>query len=318
MLKTDRLCFLLALRHPGYCLGVRLGLTFFFLCLLSVKVLAEPITLTEKQALSIFYQRNLSLLAARYNIENAIAQEIIASAIPNPTLGVQVLELSRNPGQNSTSIGCAQAISGAIHNCGPAEYYQFSQLIEMAGKRGLRMQSAAIATQAAESDFRDAVRIFTNMVRHAYYGLLLAQKNHWLAAEVVKCYQQIIASNHLRYQAGAIAESDLLRIEIEAMQAQSELDNAEAAVEQAQALLAVILNWPDKSMQFVADEQWPVFTDLGQNLPLDQLLSKALALRPDLQADKLRAERAEKDLIRARRLKFPDVTISAGEAILLG
>jgi len=283
-------------------------------CLLSGQVAAEPVALSEKQALKLFYQRNLGLLAARYNIENALAQEIIASAIPNPGISVEVLELSHNPSQNSTSIGCAQAIQGASHNCGPAEYYTFSQLIEMAGKRGLRMQSTAIATQAAESDFRDAVRIFTNMVRDAYYGLLQAQKNRWLAQEVLGFYKNIVDDNRLRHQVGDIAESDLLRIEIEAMRAESALDNAQTNVEQAQAALAVTLNWPDNSMQFLADEQWPVLPDIGQNLPQSALLNKALALRPDLQGDKLRADQAEKDLVRARRLKFPDVTFNAGYA----
>ena len=296
--------------------GRDFGLFLMLCCLFSAETQAEPVTLTEKQAVALFYQRNLDLLVARYNIENAMAQEIIASAIPNPSINVQVLELSHNPGQNSTSIGCSQtfANTGVNHNCGPAEYYTFTQLIEMAGKRGLRMQSRAIATEAAESDFRDAVRIFTNMVRHAYYGLLQAQKNRWLAQEIVNFYKNIVGSNRLRHQAGDIAESDLLRIEIEAMRAQSDLDNAGAAVEQAQAALAVTLNWPDKSMQFAVEEQWPAIKDIGQNLPAYALLNKALTLRPDLQGDKLRADQAEKDLVRARRLKFPDVTFNVGYA----
>jgi cobalt-zinc-cadmium efflux system outer membrane protein len=37
-------------------------------------------------------------------------------------------------------------------------------------------------------------------------------------------------------------------------------------------------------------------------------------LRPDLFADKLRADQAEKYLDRARRLKFPDITFNAGYA----
>lgn len=314
MNKTGNTCFLLmpwlSVNRPGGGFGWLLLL----FGLLSMQVQAESVTLTEKQAIGLFYQRNLGLLVARYNIENAMAQEIIASAIPNPTINVEVLEISHNPGQNSTSIGCAQAISGASHNCGPAEYYTFSQLIEMAGKRGLRMQSTAIATQAAESDFKDAVRILTNMVRDAYYGLLQAQKNRWLAQEIVNYYKDILRDNRLRHQAGDIAESDLLRIEIEAMRAQSDLDNSEAAIEQAQATLAITLNWPDKSMQFVVEEQWPSIKDIGQNLPANALLNKALTLRPDLLADKLRADQAEKDLVRARRLKFPDVTFNAGYA----
>jgi cobalt-zinc-cadmium efflux system outer membrane protein len=284
--------------------------------LLSAPLLADPVTLSEKQALELFFQRNLNLLVARYNIENAMAQEIIASAIPNPTVNIEVLELSHNPGQNSTSIGCAQTFvnTGISHNCGPAEYYTFSQLIEMAGKRGLRMQSTAIATQAAESDFRDAVRILSNMVRDAYYALLQTQKNRWLNQEIVNFYTKILNANRLRHQAGDIAESDLLRIEIEAMRAQSDLDNAQTAVEQAQAGLAVTLNWPDKSMDFLAAEEWPQIRDIGQNLSADALLNKALTLRPDLQADKIRANQAETDLAKARRLKFPDITFNAGYA----
>ena len=184
----------------------------------------------------------------------------------------------------------------------------------MAGKRGLRMQSTAIATQAAESDFRDAVRIFSNMVRDAYYGLVQAQKNRWLAQEIVDYYKEIVNSNRLRYQAGDIAESDFMRIEMEEMRAKSDLDNAQASVEQAQAALAQILNWPDKSMQFVADEQWPTFQDIGQNLQMEQMINKALALRPDLLGDKQRADQAEKDLIRSLRLKYPDITFNAGQA----
>ena len=290
-------CFL-SMPRLEFSLPLSCGILLLLACLFAMPAQAESVTLTEKQAIALFYQRNLGLLSAQYNIENAIAQEIIASAIPNPTVTVQVLELS----------------PGASHNCGPAEYYTFSQLIELAGKRGLRMQSTAIATQAAESDFRDAVRVLTNMVRDAYYGMVQAQKNRWLAQEIVNYYKAIISSNHLRYQAGDISESDLLRIEIEAMRAQSDLDNAAAAVEQAQAALAVTLNWPDKSMQFIAEENWPLIKDIGQLLPATALLNKALSLRPDLLADKLRADQAEKDLDRARRLKFPDITFNAGYA----
>ncbi len=286
--------------------------------------------ISENQALALFFQRNLNLLLAQYNIDSALANEVIASAIPNPSFNVEIFELSKNSNQilsshtpsggtinTGGSIGCTPSSSlapGASHNCGAGEWYTFSQLVEMAGKRGLRMQSANLATQAAESDFRDAVRIFSNMVRGSYYALLQAQKNRWLAQDIVNFYQEILQSNRLKAQAGAIADSDLLKMEIEALQASSDLDNAEAAVEQAQAGLAVMLNWPDKSMKFLTDEQWPPFKNLGQDLSADKLLNKALALRPDLQGDKLRADKAEKDLARARRLSIPDITVNIGEA----
>jgi cobalt-zinc-cadmium efflux system outer membrane protein len=336
MNKTIRTRFSIALMRAAFRFGGMGGLILFVSLSAQSPAAAVitteiPVTLTEKQAIELFFQRNLDLLAARYNIEYAEAQQMVAAAMPNPTFTFEMLELSKNPNQNVTgSYGCPGpgGGGGALYpnpspgqiqypgniNCGPAYYFTFIQLIEMAGKRGLRMKSTAIAAQAAASDFRDAVRILTNMVRDAYYGLLQAQKNRWLMQETVNYYRDIVDSNRLRHRAGDLAESDLLRIETEEMGAQSDLDNAEVAVEQAQAALAVTLNWPDKSMQFVAADQWPAIRDIGQNLKRDALINKAVALRPDLLGDKQRTDQADKGLELARRLKFPDLTVNAGYA----
>ena len=280
--------------------------------LMAFNVYGQNQVLSLDEILSIFYQRNLDLIAAQYNIDQSFAQAVIAAAIPNPTVGFQVGELSsRDLNKGSGATGCNHDPNVS---CGAAEYYSFSQLIEVAGKRGLRIQSSGFATQAAESDFRDAVRIFSNMVRDAYYQLLQMQKNRWLAQEIVDHYDVITKANKLRMKSGDISESDFLRVKMEAMRAQSDLDNAHTAVEMAQADLAVILRWPDKSLQFEAKEQWPEVKSIGQGLPKEALISKALQQRPDLQGDKLRADQADRELELARRLKYPDVTVTGGYA----
>ena len=270
---------------------------------------AENQQLSVDEVVSIFYQRNLDLIAAQYNIDQARADAIIASAIPNPTISIQILELAHNLNNNSAATGCP---STPGNSCGPAQYYSFSQLIEVAGKRGLRIESSNFGTQAAESDFRNAIRIFSNMVRDAYYQLLQTQKNLWLAQEIVAHYDDISKANRLRMKGGDISESDFLRVKMEAMRAQSDLDATQATVEQSQADLAVILRWPAKSLQFEAKEQWPEANDFGQMISKEEAINKALQQRPDLEGDKLRADQADKQLELARRLKYPDVTINAG------
>lgn len=267
--------------------------------------------LSLDEVLAIFYQRNLDLIAAQYNIDQYQADSIIASAIPNPTFNFQLSELSDNLNNGSSATGCNHL---ATISCGAAEYFSFSQLIEVAGKRGLRIQSSGFATQAAEQDFRDALRIFSNMVRDAYYGLLQTQKNRWLAQEIVDHYQTIAKANQLRLNSGDISESDFLRVKMEAIRSESDLDKAQTAVEQAKANLAMILRWPEQNLNFDAKEQWAEIKDIGQYLDNDQLIAKALTLRPDLQADTLRAEQAKKELDLAHRLKYPDVTVTAGYA----
>ncbi|WP_347986146.1 TolC family protein [Methylomonas sp. AM2-LC] len=286
-------------------------LSLLFCLLTSFQAHAQIVEISADEALAIFYQRNLDLIIAQYNIDQSLADEVIASAIPNPTLGVQISELANKANMGSSAKGCNPSPTSS---CGVAEYYSFSQLIEVAGKRGLRMESSGFATQAAQSDFHDAVRIFSNMVRDSYFQLLQMQKNQWLAQEIVDHYKDIITANTLRLKKGDIAESDYLRVKMEAMRAESDLDNAKAAVLQAQAALAVILRWPDNSLQFQAKDEWPMLAEIGQSLPVEDLINKALLQRPDLQGDKLRAIQTEKLLELARRLKYPDVTVNAGYA----
>lgn len=272
---------------------------------------ADVVMLSLDEVMTLFYQRNLDLIAAQYNIDQSRADQLIASAIPNPTISIEVLELSKKANMGASAEGCNHDPNVS---CGYAQYYSFSQLIEVAGKRGLRIESSGFATQAAESDFRDAIRIFSNMVRVAYYDLLQAQKNRWLAQEIASHYDEIAKANQLRLKHGDISESDFLRVRMEALRSQSDLDSAKKAVKQAQAGLAMILRWPAKSLQFEARDQWPEFKNIGQNSDEEELIGTAIQQRPDLLANKQRAEQANKQLDLARRLIYPDVTLNAGYA----
>ena len=61
-------------------------------------VVAGQLAITEQQAIALFYQRNLGLIAANLNIDNARAQEIIAGAIPNPVLSFTAQERAHQCG----------------------------------------------------------------------------------------------------------------------------------------------------------------------------------------------------------------------------
>lgn len=257
---------------------------------------AEPkqIPLSEKQALVLFYQRNLDLIAAKYNIATAKAGEIIAAAIPNPVLSVDAYELGGKT--NNTGLG-------------PATSVRIDQLIQTAGKRRVKIESSQLATQASEEDLYDAVRTFSNAVRKSFYILLLAQKTYEFATNNLHHYQALLRANQLRLDQGDISVSDFLRIKVEAGKAESDLDKSVAALDQARSDLAVLLAWPDQAMQFRADGEWPRPAEIGQSAGRDALFGKALAQRPDLKAARLRIEQAQRDLRLARKQVIPDVTV---------
>ncbi|MDD5034457.1 MAG: TolC family protein [Methylococcaceae bacterium] len=277
------------------------------LALLSFSALAkvpdkEGVTLTEPQAIALFYQRNLALIAAKYNVDQARAEEIIASAIPNPVFSLTFSEL------NSRMFNDPQS------DYLPALTPQIQQLIETAGKRQLRMEGSALATEAVEYDLQDTARTLTNAVRHAFYGLLLAQKNLDVAKDNLERYRQIMGANDIRLGVGDIAETDFTRIEVESLKAQGDLDKAQTALNQARADLLVLLGWPENSLTITATDEWPAANLAEEVTREDHLTRKALEGRPDLKAARIRIRQAEKSLELARRLTIPDVTVTGSYA----
>ncbi len=259
------------------------------------------LAITEQQAIALFYQRNLSLIAANFNIDNAQAQEIIAAAIPNPVFSFTVSSLNPNMfRQEFNNVSSLPAISP-----------QIQQLIETAGKRRLRVESSELATEAVNFDLKDTARILTNAVRRSYYSLLLAQKTAKVATENYERYREILRVNGIRLKVGDISETDFTRIEVESLKAQGDQDQAKAALNQARANLLLLLGWPENSMEILAVEAWPVATSEIAKSGQDQLAEKALERRPDLQAARVRIDQAGKILTLANRLAIPDVTVGA-------
>lgn len=275
---------------------------------------AEPVVvknaslaLTEQQAIALFYERNLSLIAAQLNIEDAHAQELVAAAIPNPELGFALSSLSGKMLKSNA----AEPKNESGRNYLPAMTVQLSQLIETAGKRRLRIEGSELATEAMSYDFKDTLRTLTNGVRHSYYALLLAQKNAEMANENFARYQKIMQINKLRLKAGDIAATEFTRLEVESLKAQSDKDLTQSALVQARANLLMLLGWPKDALEIKAAGKWPLASAALTQAKQEVLSQQALDKRPDLLAARVRILQAEKMLTLANRLVIPDVTVTA-------
>lgn len=258
------------------------------------------LTITEEQAIALFYQRNLGLIAASLNIDNAQAQEIIAAAIPNPVFSFTVHELAPKAFAPESR-----------HLAVPALLPQIQQLIETAGKRRLRIESSELATEAVNLDVLDVARVLTNAVRRSFYNLLLSQKTINVANDNLEHYREILKVNEIRLKVGDVAEMDFIRIEVESLKVQSDQDQARAALNQARADLLLLLGWPENSIEINAVEAWPeAFPEIAM-IRQDELVRRALERRPDMRAARVRIAQARKVLTLAQRRVIPDVTISA-------
>jgi len=210
-------------------------LYFVLCCLASVCFVSNASSqgaVTEREIISIFFERNIDLLSAQFEIDRAEAMEWIASAIPNPELSFGLNEL------NGVVVGRPNQVGSQ----GLGYNVFLTQMIITAGKRDLRMESARFGREAVEADFKDALRILVIKLRHGFYDLLLAQKSLLVAHENVATFDRLAEANRLRESTGDIAETELKRVEIERLKAKGELNLAEANLKTRQSDLAKLLN----------------------------------------------------------------------------
>lgn len=253
--------------------------------------------LTLDQALSLFLKHNLDLLIAQYGIETAKGQQIAARLLPNPTL---------NLGTYSSWSHVTGSFARSTELWG-----NITQLFELAGKRGYRMASAAFGTQSAEAAFEDAVRQLSFAVRDAYVQAQGARNHVRIEQENVERFTRILEVNRIRLNKGFIAEVDLIRLRLQAVDFQTILLQAQQDLASALNDLHLLLALPASTNLELQTEVTfhPVTPDLST---VQQLAQQA---RPDIRMKRLTLSQREQDLNLARAYRYPDPSFGPGFTI---
>jgi cobalt-zinc-cadmium efflux system outer membrane protein len=257
---------------------------------------SKALRLSVNDALGLFVSQNLDVLIAKYGIEYAKGQEVTARLFPNPLLSVGTL--------SSYTQGHTLSNSGQL-------FTQVSQLFELAGKRGYRIESAGFGTQSAEAAFEDAVRQLGFTVKDSYYRIQLAQRRLVLAEENRERFTRILDINTIRFKKGYIAEVDLIRIRLQMVDFQSQVIQSLQEAESARGELRQLLRLSPKTVLELT-------TELGFRRidpDIEKLRVVALAVRPDIRAKRYTFSQRESDLKLAKAYRIPDVTIGAGYAV---
>src|SRR5262249_26019695 len=133
---------------------------------------ALPRRLTLAEAESLLLERNLAVLASRYQIEASRAARLIASYKPNPVLTIgaeQIPFLSPVPG-SFPRVWHTNPDAGA----NPVLTLRVDKIVERGGKRELRTAQADYQVKAAEAQMLDAVRTQLFQLRQAFTNATLA------------------------------------------------------------------------------------------------------------------------------------------------
>jgi outer membrane protein, heavy metal efflux system len=253
---------------------------------------APPLTLNA--VVGLYIENNLELQAARYRLERTRADQIAAPLRPNPGLTIT--------GENLRLTG--PVIAGGLYEVGTT----YSETIELGGKRAARERVANAAVSVAEAKFADAIRQGVAEVKRLYFEAVLARRSIEVAAENRETFEQLVRLNLARFQEGAIAEADLIKVRLERIKFDSAVRQAELSLRRAMIRLAENLEDPEVTKQNVALEM-----DLALIDPdLESLHQIALRTRPDVQAAEREIDASKERLALEQARSHPDLTPFVG------
>ena len=255
-------------------------------------------SVTISDAVSIFLQQNLQLVAARYDIDLADAEKLTARLRPNPQLSV-------------SSEGLPLGFSGNLIQQQTITYV-ISETFELGRKRSKRIAEANANSELARAGFQMVLWQLTNDLKKKFYAALLAEALLNLAKENQKTFAETIEHTTELFQVGEISGLDLQRLEVEKLKFDTDVANSERDYELAVRDLRVTLGGDYRAMDIKVAGAIDYYQPY--EFSLAELRDKALAARPDLKAAQV-SERAADTSIRLQDAqRIPDLNLGAGIA----
>src|SRR5579863_10548958 len=259
-----------------------------------------PVRITLDQAIQMALRHNHTLQAARTTVQQNQAAEITANLRPNPTLFTdwEYLPLFSHPQGESISEYLQASTEGDIG---------MSYLIERGKKRARRLEAAKAATAVTRSQVADNERGVAFQVGQLFVNAQLAQSTLELAQQDVKGFQRTVEISETQFKDGGMSENDYLKIKIQLVQ--FEQDVQQALLNKAQALSDLRQQLGYESVPAGYDVEGE-FEYRPLIVTIDELQAKALQNRPDLHAAVLGVTAANSQYTLAQANAKQDYTIS--------
>jgi cobalt-zinc-cadmium efflux system outer membrane protein len=232
---------------------------------------ARAVTLEE--ALDLAKRNNPSLQASQTLILQNKAQEITANLRPNPVLSMDAQYVPLFEPNLFTDLNYWNDNSQFDAGLG--------YLFERGKKRQHRLDAAKSATAVTEAQVSDAQRSILANTAQVFIAALLAKSNLEFAERLLDSFKKTVDISEERQKAGSMSRNDLLKIQLQSLQFESDVNNAQLVRAQALASLRQFLGFDS------VPQDYAVVGSLAYEpvtARLEDLQARALASRPDLQA----------------------------------
>jgi cobalt-zinc-cadmium efflux system outer membrane protein len=282
--------------------------------------------LSLEKATELLIQNNLPIIAARNNVTIAQAQRIAASFRPAPSVTVTfnnfvVPRIFLHP-RNLIKTGDGNAANNSSYTV------EYDRLIERGGKREQRIAQADASAKAAEAMVEDAIRQQIFQLKQAFLSAALARENLKLAADNLAAFEKSEKILFAQVSEGYSAGVDLKRVQLQELQYQTAVAQAEQSYQQAARDVFNLIGVGDAPS--LVNDVRPAKYDLSALAPqleanldviegdleiapvvlwINDVRRLALENRPDIKAAKLNLEAAEANLRLAQAARRRDITV---------
>ena len=233
------------------------------------------VLITLDQAIQMALQHNHTLQAARTVVQQYKAEETTANLRPNPVI---LGDSDFLPVFQPSNLTADYLDNTAQWDLG------VSYLFERGKKRQHRLKAAEDQTAVVHSQVADEERILTFTVASQFISIELAESTLELANEDLKSFENTVNLAKARYKAGDIGESDLLKIQLQLLQFQTDVSAAELARAQGLSDLRQLLGYESVGPDYDVAGSFNYQPVKGT---LDDFQAQALMDRPDLQEARL-------------------------------
>ncbi len=213
-----------------------------------------------------------------------------AALKPNPRLTLQVENVR------------AHGDPGFVYGRDADTYAFLSRTFTTAGKRERRVDVAQANRDRARLERELLARQISQRVQLAYWNAAGAQKTHELLLVALRTFEQIVEYHRLRVREGAMAEADLIRVQLESDRLELAANTAALEAEKARIQLLREMGQPEFPAVVLTDA-------LDEGLP-DRLTAdaaKALEDRVEMKLARQAVEQARAAQRLQQSLARPDV-----------
>jgi len=259
---------------------------------------SDTLKLPLPEVEKIFMEKNLSLLASKYQIESNKALIEQAKLWDNP-----MLITDQNVYSNNHFFEHGKDAAGQIRG---TYFIQIQQLIKTAGKRSKLVNLATTSSKVSELQFLEVMRNLKYQLRSDYYSIAQLIAVHNLYNNEIAILNKLLIGMNSQLQAGNIAKKEYLRIQALIISLQQDLTESDKQLADVEMEIKNLLQMTNND--FIAPINISKETEL-KNFAIESLLEDAKKNNSAYLIEQTQLLYQQQNLIYQKALKSPDLTI---------